>query len=148
MRQRTCITLHHAMQLHPRRRTCGLDPYTYAYVRIRGILEPHVIMVITPTIGSSALATHESSIHAATRSVSTSARPCRQSTLGWDRETRAWSRNLYGWSNRVRTIESQGHGCKVCIYSITPRHYRFRESSFASDSRLPNDATPPLTSGV
>lgn len=74
MRQRTCITLHHAVQLHPRRRrrrrTCTrpreLDrTYVYMYVRRRGTLGSHVIMVITPTIGSSALATHESTIHAA-----------------------------------------------------------------------------------
>lgn len=68
MRQRTCITLHHAVQLHPRRRTCNrlceLDR-VHMYVRIRGILGPHVIMVITPTIGSSALATHESTIYVA-----------------------------------------------------------------------------------
>lgn len=68
MRQRTCITLHHAVQLHPRRRTCNrLREFdrVHMYIRIRGILGAHVIMVITPTIGSSALATHESTIYVA-----------------------------------------------------------------------------------
>jgi len=137
MRQRTCITLHHAVQLHPSRRTCNrpreLDR-VHMYVRIRGVLGPHVIMVITSTIGSSALATHESTIHAAhTFCITpTLARSCRQNTLGWDRETRAWSCDLYGRCNRIRAIESQGHGCKVCIYFVTLQHYRFRESSLAS----------------
>lgn len=101
--------------------------YAHTYVRIRGILGSYVIMVITPTIGSSALATHESTIHAAhTFCITpTLARPCRQNTLGWDRETRAWTRDLYGRSNRIRAIVSQGHGCKVCIYFVTLRRYRF-----------------------
>lgn len=130
MRQRTCITLHHAVQLQPRRRTCNRPRELDRVCTYRGILGSHVIMVITPTIGSSALATHESAIHAVHTFciTSTLAQPCRQNTLGWDRETRAWSRDLYGRSNRIRAIVSQGHGCKVCIYFVTLRRYRFPRS--------------------
>lgn len=140
MRQRTCITLHHAAQLHPHRRTCNrlyASSVIRVCIRIRGILGPHVIMVITSTIGSSALATHEPSIHAAYMFciVSTLARPCSAEYFRMrSRDEGVIPRDLYGPSNRVRAIESQGHGCKVCIrVGITG----FRESSLAS---LLNDA--------
>lgn len=138
MRQRACITLHHAATASS---SADVQSAIYAssvlrsYTYSRYIPGPHVIMVITSTIGSSALATHEPSIHAAHtfRIATTLARPCRRNTLGWDRETRAWSpRSLRPEQPRSVRSESQGHDCKVCICLVTRRHYRFRESSLAS----------------
>lgn len=108
--QRNCILIGGRAIGHTRARS-------YVHIRIPGILGPHVIMVITSTIGSSALATHEPSTHAAYtfRIAST---PARRNTLGWDRETRAWSPAIFT-ATAFRAIESQGHGCKVCICFIT-----------------------------
>lgn len=139
MRQRACITLHHAVQLHPCRRTCNrpreldrVHMYVRTYPRYTWTARDYGYHV-DDWIKCISHARIDHTRRAHTFCITpTLARPCRQNTLGWDRETRAWSRDLYGRSNRIRAIESQGHGCKVCIYFVTPRHYRFRESSLAS----------------
>lgn len=139
MRQRTCITLHHAVQLHIRRRmqssaawarSCIVYMYVRTYPRYTWIARDYgyhvddwIKCISHARIG------HTRRAHILYHPDPGSA--VQQNTLGWDRETRAWSRDLYGRSNRIRAIVSQGHGCKVCIYFVTPRHYRFRESLLA-----------------
>lgn len=146
MRQRTCITLHHAMQLCIRvgGRASSI-PSTRRYVFAAYLVRDYGYHADDWIKCISHARIEHILVYAATRSVSpsTPARP-HVGRILWDeieRRGRDPPRSLRPEQPRVRAIVSQGHGCKVCIYSSALPVSQSRRLQACS-------TTPLLTSGV